>query len=68
MEKQLKVEGMSCGHCKAAVEDAVGKVEGVDKVDANPDANNVDVAYNGDDAVLSQVESAIYDAGYDVVK
>lgn len=68
MEKQLKVEGMSCSHCKKAVEDAVGKVNGVYQVTANPDADTVDVTFNGEDAVLSEVESAIYDAGYDVVK
>ncbi|MHD0397210.1 copper ion binding protein [Staphylococcus simulans] len=68
MEKQLKVEGMSCGHCKKAVEDAVGKVNGVDQVTATPDNDTVDVTYNGEDAVLSEVETAIYDAGYDVVK
>ncbi|PTK35459.1 heavy metal transport/detoxification protein, partial [Staphylococcus nepalensis] len=27
-----------------------------------------DVTFNGEDKVLSEVESAIYDAGYDVVK
>lgn len=68
MEKQLKVEGMSCSHCKKAVEDAVGKVNGVDQVTATPDNDTVDVTFNGEDKVLSEVESAIYDEGYDVVK
>lgn len=68
MEKQLKVEGMSCSHCKKAVEDAVDKVNGVDQVTATPDNDTVDVTFNGEDKVLSEVESAIYDAGYDVVK
>lgn len=68
MEKQLKVEGMSCSHCKKVVEDAVGKVNGVDQVTATPDNDTVDVTFNGEDKVLSEVESAIYDAGYDVVK
>ena len=27
--KSLKVNGMSCGHCKAAVEEAAGKVAGI---------------------------------------
>lgn len=29
--KTLKVNGMSCGHCKAAVEEAAAKVPGVSK-------------------------------------
>ncbi len=27
--KSLKVNGMSCGHCKASVEEAAGKVAGI---------------------------------------
>ena len=67
-EKQLKVEGMSCGHCKSAVESAVGKIEGVDNVNASPENDTVDVMFNGEANVLSEIEKAIYDAGYDVVK
>ncbi|AMY06659.1 copper chaperone [Staphylococcus condimenti] len=67
-EKQLKVEGMSCGHCKSAVESAVGKIEGVDNVNASPENDTVDVKFNGEANVLSEIEKAIYDAGYDVVK
>lgn len=29
---RLKIEGMSCGHCKASVEKALGGVEGVTAV------------------------------------
>ena len=32
MMKTLKVNGMRCGHCKAAVEEAAAKISGV----ANP--------------------------------
>ncbi|RZI01065.1 cation transporter, partial [Staphylococcus condimenti] len=52
-EKQLKVEGMSCGHCKSAVESAVGKIEGVDNVNASPENDTVDVKFNGEANVLS---------------
>ncbi|MDN6232206.1 MAG: cation transporter [Staphylococcus simulans] len=68
MENQLKVEGISGSHCNIAVEVAVGKVNGVDQVTATPDNDTVDVTFNGEDKVLSEVESAINDAGYDVVK
>ncbi|KOR12390.1 heavy metal transport/detoxification protein [Staphylococcus carnosus] len=67
-EKQLKVEGMSCGHCKSAVESAVCNIEGVDNVNASPENDTVDVKFNGEANVLSEIEKAIYDAGYDVVK
>lgn len=67
-EKQLKVEGMSCEHCKSAVESAVGKIDGVESVTATPATDTVDLKFNGEEQVLSEVEKAIYDAGYDVVK
>jgi len=29
IEKQIKIEGMSCGHCVGAVEKLIGEVDGV---------------------------------------
>ena len=29
MEKKLVIEGMKCAHCKAAVEKALGEIDGV---------------------------------------
>lgn len=33
MITELKVEGMSCGHCRASVEKALKRVPGVEKVE-----------------------------------
>ncbi|RIH87162.1 CopZ family metallochaperone [Calidithermus roseus] len=33
MTTELKVEGMSCGHCKMSVEEALKSVQGVEKVE-----------------------------------
>lgn len=57
-----RVPGISCDHCKAAIEGEVGKVAGVTSVDVDVDAKTVTVA-GGDD---SAIRSAIDDAGYDV--
>jgi copper chaperone len=57
-----EVPGISCGHCKAAIEGAVGKVAGVGSVVVDVDAKNVRVD-GGDDAA---VRAAIDEAGYDV--
>lgn len=43
MEKVLHVEGMMCGHCEAAVEKAVGALEGVKSVKADHEKNLVTV-------------------------
>ena len=38
VEMTYTVDGMSCGHCKAAVEEEVGRVPGVDSVTADVDS------------------------------
>jgi copper chaperone CopZ len=57
-----EVGGISCGHCKTAIEGAVGKVAGVASVVVDVDAKAVRVD-GGDDAA---VRAAIDEAGYDV--
>ena len=57
------VPGMSCGHCKAAVEQAVGGVEGVENVVVDLESKRVTVSGESlDDATL---RNAIEDAGYE---
>lgn len=60
----LKVEGMTCNHCKAAVEKTVGKIEGIDNVTATPANNSVEISGQGYDIVL--VKEAIKKLGYTV--
>jgi copper chaperone len=56
------VSGMSCGHCKAAVEGEVSQVPGVDFVEADVDSKLVVVRGESlDDAAL---RAAIDEAGY----
>ncbi|MEJ7542673.1 cation transporter [Staphylococcus intermedius] len=62
----IKVEGMTCAHCKAAVEGAVKENEYVTHVEAFPADNKVEVEVT-DDSALTDVKQRIYDQGYDVV-
>ena len=63
MEITYTVSGMSCGHCKAAVEQEVGQVPGVEFVNADVDAKLVVVRGEGlDDSAL---RAAIDEAGYE---
>ena len=63
MEITYTVRGMSCGHCKAAVEEEVGRVPGVDSVTADLDTKLVVVRGDGlDDRAL---RVAIDEAGYE---
>ncbi|MFW2567198.1 heavy metal translocating P-type ATPase [Aliarcobacter butzleri] len=67
MEKILKVDGMTCGHCKARVEKVVSAIDGVDSVEVDLASKNVTVKMSKDisEQTLSDV---IVDAGYEVVK
>jgi copper chaperone len=60
----LKVPGMTCGHCEAAVSTEVGRVPGVTAVDVDLDTKLVVVHGAGIDQAA--VVAAIDDAGFDV--
>ena len=58
----LDVPGISCDHCKAAIESSVGEVAGVASVTVDVPAKTVTVVGGEHDAIVA----AIDDAGYDV--
>ena len=62
----LKVEGMSCGHCKAAVEAELGKLEGVEYSNADPEAGTVEVRYDEGKVSTDDLRDAVEEAGYTV--
>jgi copper chaperone len=56
------VPGISCGHCKAAIESEVGKLDGVESVDVDIDGRTVTVGGSaGEDAVRAAIDTAGYD-------
>ncbi|WP_312700267.1 heavy metal translocating P-type ATPase [Sedimentibacter sp.] len=65
MKKTFIVEGMSCGHCKAAVEKALKSVDGVENAAVDLQSKTAEVTLSGEvnDNVLKK---AITDAGYEV--
>jgi copper chaperone CopZ len=65
MKKQIKIEGMSCGHCAAHVEEALREI-GASKVEVNLQGKYA-VAEAGKDIEDSKIKEAIEEAGYDVV-
>ena len=67
-EKTFNVEGMSCGHCKAAVEGELGQLPGVERSEANVETGIVTVSYDEGRVGVDELEGAIEEAGYDVVK
>jgi copper chaperone len=68
MEKTvLKVDGMSCGHCEIAVQDAVRKLPGIKKVKASKRKKEAVVEYDSGAVTLAQIRAAISETGYEVL-
>ena len=65
-EKTFRVEGMSCGHCKAAVEGELGKLPGVERSNADLEKGTVEVSYDESRVGTDELEGAIEEAGYEV--
>jgi copper chaperone CopZ len=57
------VPGISCDHCKRAIQSEVGAVDGVDAVDVDVASRTVAVTGGADDAAI---RAAIVEAGYEV--
>lgn len=66
MKTVIKVDGMVCGHCKANVEKAVLKVQGVKTAEVNLEQKQVCIE-SEDNLNLDTVKAAITEAGYEVL-
>ena len=65
MARRFAVTGMACGGCEQNVEDAVGALDGVTRVEANHEGNSVEIV--ADERVADEaIHAAIEDAGYGV--
>lgn len=64
----LTAPDISCEHCVATVKQAVGALDGVQRVDANAETKQVDVAFDPNRVTLGTIESALDEAGYPVQK
>ncbi|HOU69893.1 MAG TPA: heavy metal translocating P-type ATPase [Methanothrix sp.] len=62
----IKVSGMACAACTAAVERSLLNLDGIASASVSLAAETVTVEYDPEKLRLSDMESAIRDAGYDV--
>jgi copper chaperone CopZ len=67
MTETLRVTGMTCGGCENAVKRAVGKMAGVDSVDASHAEQRVTVSFDPGQVSLDAVKAKIAALGYQVV-
>ena len=67
MDRTFNVPDMSCGHCKAAVEEELNRLPGVDRAEADVEKGIVEVSYDEGAVSTGDLEGAIEEAGYTVV-
>lgn len=63
----LKVKGMMCGGCENRVKNAIGNIEGVEKVTADHTTGEVVVTAR-DNVSQNIIEEVLEDIGYEIVK
>lgn len=63
---RFDVTGMSCGHCKAAVEEELNKIEGVEHSNADVERDTVEITYDESQVGPERLTRAIEEAGYTV--
>jgi len=66
MKTTLHVNGMTCAHCEAAVKGALEDLEGIQSVEVNLDAGEVDVTFEEAKVTIDDMKNAVEDQGYDV--
>lgn len=67
-ETTLNVPDISCGHCKASIEEAVGGLAGVESVNVEIEPRAVHLAYDPASVDLAAITAAIEGAGYEVAE
>ncbi|UTH14124.1 copper chaperone CopZ [Macrococcus equipercicus] len=63
----LNVRGMTCEHCRSAVEESVSAVEGVNDVTVNLESGEVAVGFDDTKAAVEDIKDAIEEQGYEVI-
>ena len=62
----LKIEGMTCDHCKSAVTTALKELEGVSGVEVNVEEGTATVSYDASRVSVSTMNEAVEEQGYDI--
>ncbi len=65
-KETLKIQGMSCGHCVKAVEEALREVAGLEVW--RVDIGSAEVEYPAESVPRARIVSAIEEAGYQVME
>lgn len=64
----LNVPDISCGHCKASIEGAVGTLEGVEVVTVDIQPKTVHLTFDDATISLERIVEVIEEQGYEVAR
>ena len=64
----LKIRGMTCGGCVASVQRVLQELDGVGRADVSLASNEAKVEYDAGRVKPADLEAAIEDAGYEIVR
>ncbi len=64
LEKNFKIEGMTCAACVRAVERAVNKMDGIEEVNVNLATEKMFVKYDQEKISENQIAQTVNKAGY----
>jgi len=67
MKKAYKVKGMSCEHCKMAVEKALNLLDGIKKAEVNLKKKSVKIKMNKK-IDFDTMKKAVKNAGYELIE
>lgn len=67
MKKNIRIEGMSCGHCTARVAKALESLDGITSVSVDLESGTA-VVEASDTVTDEAIIEAVDDAGYDVLR
>lgn len=68
LKQVITVEGMHCGHCQQAVEGAVRELAGVTEASVDLAQKTLTVVFDEAAVTLAEIEEAVENQGFDVVR
>ena len=68
IKKDIKVDGMHCNSCVLAVQNSLEDVEGIMKVNADLDSGIVKLELDSDNVSSEDINEAVKEVGFKVVK
>lgn len=64
----IKIAGMTCGGCVASVNRALKNIQGVKDVNVSLEEKRAEVEFDPTATTIGQLEHAVQESGYDVIK